>query len=154
MFNNSGSEAVLGAVRAARAFTGRTKIAKFEGAYHGSYDYVAVSGKSLPTSSNDADAPVATADSEGLHPSAIADAVVMRFNSIASVERALEAHGSELAAVIVEPICGSAGMIPPSPSSCALPRNRETRHPSDLRRGNRCVSAWAADKASTASALT
>ena len=112
MFNNSGSEAVLGAVRAARAFTGRTKIAKFEGAYHGSYDYVAVSGKSVPTSSNDADAPVATADSEGLHPSAVEDAVVMRFNSISSVERALEAHGTELAAVIVEPICGSAGMIP------------------------------------------
>ena len=115
MFNNSGSEAVLGAIRAARAFTGRTKIAKFEGAYHGSYDYVAVSGKSLPTSSNDADAPAATADSEGLHPSAVEDAVVMRFNSIASVERALKAHGSELAAVIVEPICGSAGMIPAEP---------------------------------------
>ena len=128
MFNNSGSEAVLGAVRAARAFTGRTKIAKFEGAYHGSYDYVAVSGKSLPTSSNDADAPVATADSEGLHPSAVEDAVVMRFNSIASVERALEAHGSELAAVIVEPICGSAGMIPAEPEFMrALRRETERR---------------------------
>ena len=128
MFNNSGSEAVLGAVRAARAFTGRTKIAKFEGAYHGSYDYVAVSGKSLPTSSNDADAPVATADSEGLHPSAVEDAVVMRFNSIASVERALEAHDSELAAVIVEPICGSAGMIPAEPEFMrALRRETERR---------------------------
>lgn len=129
MFNNSGSEAVLGAVRAARAFTGRTKIAKFEGAYHGSYDYVAVSGKSLPTSSsNDADAPVATADSEGLHPSAVEDAVVMRFNSIASVERALEAHGAELAAVIVEPICGSAGMIPAEPEFMrALRRETERR---------------------------
>jgi len=112
LFNNSGSEAVMGAVRAARAFTGRNKIAKFEGAYHGSYDYVAISGKSRPGSSNDADAPVATPDSEGLHPSAVEDGVVMRFNSIASVERALAAHGDELAAVIVEPICGSAGMIP------------------------------------------
>jgi glutamate-1-semialdehyde 2,1-aminomutase len=128
MFNNSGSEAVLGAVRAARAFTGRTKIAKFEGAYHGAYDYVAVSGKSLPNSSNDADAPVATADSEGLHPSAVEDAVVMRFNSIASVERALEAHGAELAAVIVEPICGSAGMIPAEPEFMrALRRETERR---------------------------
>jgi glutamate-1-semialdehyde 2,1-aminomutase len=128
LFNNSGSEAVMGAVRAARAFTRRTKIAKFEGAYHGSYDYVAVSGKSRPGSSDDKDAPVATADSEGLHPSAVEDAVIMRFNSVASVERALDAHGAELAAVIVEPICGSAGMIPAEPEFMrSLRRETEQR---------------------------
>jgi glutamate-1-semialdehyde 2,1-aminomutase len=125
LFNNSGSEAVMGAVRAARAFTGRSKIAKFEGAYHGSYDYVAVSGKSRPGSNNDIDAPAATADSEGLHPSAVEDAVVMRFNSKTSVERALDAHGEELAAVLIEPICGSAGMIPAEPAFVAALR-RET----------------------------
>jgi len=125
LYNNSGSEAVMGAVRAARAFTGRTKVAKFEGAYHGSYDYVAISGKSKPGASGDPDAPVATADSEGLHPSALSDAVVMRFNSIPSIERALDAHGKELAAVLVEPICGSAGMIPARPDFLAALR-RET----------------------------
>lgn len=125
LYNNSGSEAVMGAVRAARAFTGRTRIAKFEGAYHGSYDYVAVSGKSKPGASADPDAPVATADSEGLHPSALRDAVVMRYNSIPSVERALDAHGKELAAVLVEPICASAGMIPAQPDFIAALR-RET----------------------------
>lgn len=128
LFNNSGSEAVMGAVRAARAFTGRTKIAKFEGAYHGSYDYVAVSGKSQPGSSTDPDAPAATADSEGLHPSALTDTVVMRYNSMASVERALDLHGEELAAVLIEPICGSAGMIPALPDFVkALRRETEKR---------------------------
>lgn len=112
LFNNSGSEAVMGAVRAARAFTGRTKIAKFEGAYHGSYDYVAISGKSLPRPGSDPDAPQATLDSQGLHPSALSDAVVMRYNSIPSLERALSIHGKDLAAILVEPICGSGGMIP------------------------------------------
>lgn len=128
LFNNSGSEAVMGAVRAARAFTGRTRIAKFEGAYHGSYDYVAISGKSRPGSNADLDAPPATADSEGLHPSALSDAVIMRYNSIASVERALDAHGKALAAVLVEPICGSAGMIPAKADfMVALRRETEKR---------------------------
>lgn len=128
LFNNSGSEAVMGAVRAARAFTGRTKIAKFEGAYHGSYDYVAVSGKSRPSSNPDPETPPATADSEGLHPSAIEDAVIMRYNSTASVERALDAHGNELAAILIEPICGSAGMIPARPEfMTALRRATEER---------------------------
>ncbi|OGA13900.1 MAG: hypothetical protein A3H32_16085 [Betaproteobacteria bacterium RIFCSPLOWO2_02_FULL_63_19] len=125
LFNNSGSEAVMGAVRAARAFTGRTKIAKFEGAYHGSYDYVAISGKSLPGSGSDPDSPAPTLDSQGLHPSALADAVVMRYNSIASVERTLERCGKELAAVLIEPICGSGGMIPAQPDFVAALR-RET----------------------------
>ncbi len=125
LFNNSGSEAVMGAVRAARAFTGRAKIAKFEGAYHGSYDYVAVSGKSQPGASADPDSPVATADSQGLHPSALSDTVVMRYNSVASLERGLDKHGKELAAVLVEPVCGSAGMLPAQPEFMASLR-RET----------------------------
>jgi glutamate-1-semialdehyde 2,1-aminomutase len=128
LFNNSGTEAVMGAVRAARAFTGRTKIAKFEGAYHGSYDYVAVSGKSQAGSSTDPNAPAATADSEGLHPSALTDTVVMRYNSMESVMRAFDLHGSQLAAVLIEPICGSAGMIPAHPDFfAALRRETERR---------------------------
>ena len=125
LFNNSGSEAVMGAVRAARAFTGRTKIAKFEGAYHGSYDFVAVSGKSQPGASTDPDAPAVTADSEGLHPSALTDTVIMRYNSMESVTRALDTHGANLAAILIEPICGSAGMIPADPEFFAALR-RET----------------------------
>src|SRR6185503_18288538 len=79
-FTNSGSEAVMMAIKAARGFTGRPKIAKFEGAYHGSYDYAEVSLSSGPAEWGPADAPASIAYSNGTPPSVLEDVVVLPFN--------------------------------------------------------------------------
>ena len=106
-FTNSGTEATMMALRAARAFTGRSKIAKFEGGYHGTHDYAAV----------DVSAAGATgAGSEtsrvGL-PEAVVDSVVVApYNDAEATEAALAPHFDDLAAVIVEPVMGVAGVIP------------------------------------------
>jgi glutamate-1-semialdehyde 2,1-aminomutase len=112
LFNNSGTEAVLVALRAARALTGRSRIGKFEGGYHGFSDYVMVGGHAT----QEADAmsgllPIA-ADTHGLPPSVTTDAVLMRYNDIDSVRTAIERYGTEMAAIIVEPMLGSGGVIP------------------------------------------
>src|SRR5215208_7150099 len=107
-FAGSGTEAVLYAVRAARAFTRRSKILKMEGSYHGGYDSVSVSvdpGASAP------DLPRGVVGSAGL-PTQVADeTLVASFNDLDSVERVLRAHRAGLAAVIVEPVTVR-GMIP------------------------------------------
>src|SRR4029079_12181716 len=79
-FTNSGSEAVMIAIKGARAFTGRPKIAKFEGAYHGSYDYAEVSVGSPPETWGSLAAPVSTAYSKGTPPAVLEDVVVLPFN--------------------------------------------------------------------------
>ena len=79
-FTNSGSEAVMIAVKGARAFTGRPKIAKFEGAYHGSYDYVEVSLGSTPETWGSPAAPASTAYSQGTPPAGLAELVLLPFN--------------------------------------------------------------------------
>src|SRR5687767_11270913 len=78
-FTNSGSEAVMMAVKGARAFTGRPKIAKFEGAYHGSYDYVEVSLNSTPETWGPLAAPASTEYSRGTPPAVLQDVVVLPF---------------------------------------------------------------------------
>src|SRR5499425_1283170 len=82
-FTNSGSEAVMMAVKAARAFTGRPKIAKFEGAYHGSYDYAEVSLASTPETWGSLATPASTAYSRGTPPAVLEDGVVLPFNHTA-----------------------------------------------------------------------
>jgi glutamate-1-semialdehyde 2,1-aminomutase len=109
-FVNSGSEATLNAIRAARAFTGRHKIAKFAGAYHGSHEYVAVSVKPSAEAR-----PLATAEFPGQPPGVLEDVVVLPWNDLESCERVLRRNSGDLACVIIEPIASTLGYAPSRP---------------------------------------
>lgn len=107
-FTNTGSEATRTALRAARAYTGREKIAKFEGNYHGSDDYFLFSGLTQEFAGPDT-APMAVVDCAGI-PSSLQDQVViLPYNDAESTRELLEAHADELAAVIMEPVAFSTG---------------------------------------------
>ncbi len=108
-FANSGTEGVMLAVKLARAFTGRSRIAKFEGFYHGYYDYVQVSYSSQPDSWGPADAPHSVASSGGLAGSVESDVLTLPYNDRESVIRLLEQHGSEIAGLLYDPLCNRAG---------------------------------------------
>lgn len=110
-FTNSGSEAVMMALKAARARTGRPKIAKCEGAYHGSYDFAEVSLDSAPETWGNAD-PKAVAYTAGTPKSVLNDVVVIPFNRPEEAERILRAHADELACVLIDPMPNRAGLIP------------------------------------------
>jgi glutamate-1-semialdehyde 2,1-aminomutase len=122
-FANSGTEAVMYALKLARAFTGRSRIAKFEGFYHGYYDYVQVSFNSSPANWGEPDAPASTPSSGGLADDVLGQVLTLPFNDREAVERLLERHGSELAAVIVDPLANRAGF--PIPAEGFLPFLRE-----------------------------
>ena len=111
-FTNSGSEAVMMAIKAARGFTGRPKIAKFEGAYHGSYDYAEVSLSSTPANWGSLAEPASTAYSRGTPPAVLEDVIVLPFNRPELAARRIERHASELAAVIVDPVPNRVGLMP------------------------------------------
>jgi glutamate-1-semialdehyde 2,1-aminomutase len=105
---NSGTEATLSALRVARAATGRDKILKFEGCYHGH-------GDSLLVKAGSGVATLGLPDSPGV-PQALAQlTVTLPFNDVAALEEAFRVHHNELAAVIVEPVVGNMGCVPPHP---------------------------------------
>jgi glutamate-1-semialdehyde 2,1-aminomutase len=110
LFCNSGSEATYEAVRLARAATGRKKLIKFQGCYHGWHDYLAMNVISLPERLGKAD-PL----SAGSLPEAISQTIVCDFNRLEDVERAVESHRNEVAAIIVEPIPHNIGCVLPQP---------------------------------------
>ena len=111
-FTNSGTEATLNAIRAARAYTGRSKIAKVEGGYHGTHDAVLVSLRIDPSQGGDYENPQPVASSAGLADGVLDQAVIIPYNDVAVAGEILERHRDELAAVIVEPVMGSVGMLP------------------------------------------
>ena len=113
-FCNSGSEAVMLCVKAARAFTGRPKIAKIEGAYHGSYDYAQVSLAPTPEQWGDPWAPASVAGT-GSAPSVKDDVVVMPWNNTEACVALIEKHKEHLAAVLLDPLPSALGMIAPRP---------------------------------------
>lgn len=113
-FANSGTEAVMLAIKLARAFTGRSKIAKFEGFYHGYYDYVQVSTSSSPGDWGPADAPASPASSGGLAEDVAGQVLTLPYNDRATVERLLERDGHALAALMVDPLSNRAGFPLPS----------------------------------------
>lgn len=121
-FCASGTEATLHAVRAARAFTGRPLIAKAEGAYHGSQDDVFVSTHPRPDQAGPVERPNAVPRAAGLGRTALTDTVVFPFNDAEAAGARLREVGDQLAAVLVEPVMGSAGMIPAEPGFLAALR--------------------------------
>ena len=107
-FVNSGTEATMSALRLARAFTGRSKIIKFEGCYHGHADLLLVqAGSGVAT--------LGLPDSPGVPPATVQDTLVARFNDLDSVEAVFDEFPKEIAAIIVEPVAGNMGVVPPLP---------------------------------------
>jgi glutamate-1-semialdehyde 2,1-aminomutase len=102
-FCNSGTEATLHAIRLARAFTGRPKIAKFEGAYHGSHDAVEISVSPPLEKAGPKSAPTAVASAAGIAPHAVDEIVILPYNDEAAVERLITDHRNELACVLFDP---------------------------------------------------
>ena len=109
-FMNSGTEAVMHAMRAARALTGRPKIAKCEGAFHGSYDYAEVSLGSSPEKWGK-NQPATVPYSQGTPQAVLEDVVVIPFNDTEAAAAILDAAKHELAGVLIDPIANRAGMI-------------------------------------------
>lgn len=111
-FTNSGTEATMNGIRAARAFTGRPKIVKAEGAFHGTHDVMEVSIAPNPQQAGPQPEPVPVPHVEGIPETVFDDVIIMPFNDPDGARRIIERHAEDVAAVIVEPVMGSAGMIP------------------------------------------
>jgi len=120
-FVSSGTEATMSAVRVARAFTGRDKIIKFAGCYHGHGDAFLVKAGSGATT-------LGVPTSPGVTRSSASDTLLGRYNDLASVEALCEAHGPSIAAIVVEPIAGNMGVVPPSDGFLPGLRELSTRH--------------------------
>ena len=113
-FTNSGTEGTLMAIRAAWAFTGKRKLAKFEGGYHGAHEHVAVSVK--PAASRlDPAGPTAIPEYPGQPAGVLQDVIVLPYNDLAACDRILRAHKDEVGALIMEPIVSSFGYVPGDP---------------------------------------
>jgi glutamate-1-semialdehyde 2,1-aminomutase len=112
----SGTEATMHAMRIARAYTGRDRIVKFEGQYHGVHDYALISvGPDKMSELGDPDAPVALAWGRGIPDAVAATIIPARYNDIDALRQLFEARGDEIAAIIVEPVLGNAQGIMPKP---------------------------------------
>jgi glutamate-1-semialdehyde 2,1-aminomutase len=121
-FVNSGTEAVMAAVKASRAFTNRPKIAKVEGSYHGQYDYAEVSQTSRPDSWGDVDRPASVPVAQGTPLNALKDVVVIPFNDVDNALTILNEHRGNLACVLVDPMPHRVGLKPAEPSFVAALR--------------------------------
>ncbi len=105
---NSGTEATMSAIRLARGYTGRSKIIKFEGSYHGHADSLLIkAGSGIAT--------LGLPDSPGVPESVASNTIAVPYNDLESVQLAFERFGEEIAAVIVEPVAGNMGVVPPQP---------------------------------------
>lgn len=122
---NSGTEAVMSAIRAARGYTGRDKIIKFEGCYHGHSDAMLVkAGSGVMTAG--------VPDSSGVPAGCTQDTLLAVYNDIASVEKLFDAWGKEIAAVIIEPVGANMGVVPPTEGFLQSLRNLCTENGSLL----------------------
>jgi glutamate-1-semialdehyde 2,1-aminomutase len=118
---SSGTEAVMGALRVARGFTGRDLVVKFEGCYHGGADYLLVkAGSGLAT--------FGVPTSAGVPAAIGGTTLVLPFNDVAAAEALFAARGSEIAALILEPVVGNMGLVPPEPGFLEALRAITTKH--------------------------
>ncbi|OUM99420.1 MAG: glutamate-1-semialdehyde-2,1-aminomutase [Paenibacillaceae bacterium ZCTH02-B3] len=105
---NSGTEATMSALRLARGYTGRSKILKFEGCYHGHADSLLIkAGSGVAT--------LGLPDSPGVPPATAGNTITAPYNDLDAVRLAFERYGEDIAAVIVEPVAGNMGVVPPRP---------------------------------------
>lgn len=105
---NSGTEATMSAIRLARGYTGRSKILKFEGSYHGHADSLLIkAGSGVAT--------LGLPDSPGVPEGVAMNTITVPYNDLDGVKTAFERYGNEIAAIIVEPIAGNMGVVPPLP---------------------------------------
>jgi glutamate-1-semialdehyde 2,1-aminomutase len=112
-FNNSGTEAVMTTIRVARAYTGRTKIIKFAGCYHGHFDLVLVAAGSGP-------ATLGTPDSAGVTTATAEEVITVPFNNPQAFTEAMDTWGDQIAAILIEPIVGNFGIVEPNPGFLEL----------------------------------
>lgn len=128
-FCNSGTEAVMNAIKGARGLTGRARIAKFEGAYHGSYDYAEVSLGSDPTNWNDPKGdPASVPYAHGTPPSVLRDTVVLPYADPDRLAQILQREGPSLAAILLDPLASRIGCVPLGADSIAVIRDACQRH--------------------------
>src|SRR5215207_1961609 len=107
-FVSSGTEAAMSAIRLARAATGRRAIVKFDGCYHGHSDaMLAAAGSGVAT--------LGLPDSPGVTAATVADTLIAPYNDLAAVERLFAARKDGIAAVLVDPVAGNMGVVPPAP---------------------------------------
>ena len=124
-FVSSGTEAAMSAVRVARAFTNRTRLVKFAGCYHGHADaFLVTAGSGALT--------LGVPTSPGVTPAVAADTLIAQYNDLASVDALIREHGSSIAAIIVEPIAGNIGVVPPGDGFLRGLRERATANGSVL----------------------
>ena len=126
-FANSGSEALCGAVRAARGFTGNSKLLKFEGHYHGWLDVLAVSNRPELGVAGAADRPNSVPHSPGIPPGVVNDVVICPWNDPAALSAILDAHKGQWAAAIAEPIVANNACLTPQPGFLEFLREQCTR---------------------------
>jgi glutamate-1-semialdehyde 2,1-aminomutase len=120
-FVNSGTEATMSALRLARAVTGRDRVVKCAGGYHGHADaFLAAAGSGVAT--------LGIPGSPGVPAAAVADTIVVAYNDIAAVAATLDREGEQVAAVIVEPVAGNMGCVPPAPGYLDALRTLTSRH--------------------------
>jgi glutamate-1-semialdehyde 2,1-aminomutase len=115
-FANTGTEATMAAIRLARGYTGRPKFIKFEGHYHGWYDdFLVSSNPQMVASLGHRNDPIKIPDSSGLNRHALDDTLIVPWNDLAALERAIETNRGQIAAIIAEGVMANMGIIPPAP---------------------------------------
>ena len=122
---NSGTEATMSAIRLARGFTGRSKVVKFEGCYHGHVDSLLVKAGSGALT-------LGSPDSAGIPAETAAQTFVLPYNDIPALDALFAQQGSEIACVIVEPVAGNMNLIPPAPGFLEALRDTTQKHGSLL----------------------
>ena len=125
-FTNSGTEATMDAIRVARGITGRDKIVKVEGGYHGHHDEVMISMKPSLDLAGPADSPVGVPATAGITAAVLGDTIVVPYNDTDALERALA--GNDVAAFIVEPVMENIGICLPQPGYLEAVREITRRH--------------------------
>ncbi|MEO6060037.1 MAG: aspartate aminotransferase family protein [Candidatus Limnocylindria bacterium] len=127
-FSNSGTEATMDAIRVARGFTGRSKVLKFEGGYHGHHDDVLISIQPARDAMGPIEAPNSVPATAGMPASRLTETVIAPFNQPGLVADILDRHRGEIAAIIVEPVQFNIGVVPPAEGFLARLRELATEH--------------------------